>query len=100
MPREQAGSCEERVLPAAIEQWINGRMASMELANGTEADGISYRVYLKSPTWVAEVTHPDGRTKTESWHWAWEPRCGPDVQDVNTCEEILERLIMELRKKH
>jgi hypothetical protein len=54
----------------------------MEYANGKETDGIVYRVYLEAPDYVAEVTHPDGRSLTERWRWMAELRFGPDYEDV------------------
>jgi hypothetical protein len=68
-----------------------------ELANGLEPDGIKYRVHLEAPEYVVTVTHPDGRVLVERYHWTWEPRLGPDIADVATGEEIVERLITRLR---
>lgn len=77
-----------------------GRKSSanpMEIANGTEPDGIKYRVFLAAPNWVAQVTHPDGRFAMESWLWAAEPRAGVDMRDIAELEDVLERLISGLR---
>ena len=69
----------------------------VEIANGKESDGISYRAHLDAPDWVITVTHPDGRVLTERFHWTFEPRCGPDVADMAQAENIMERLITALR---
>lgn len=69
----------------------------MELGSGEEHDGITYRVHLDAPQWVATVTHPDGRTLTERWHWAYEPRFGPDGRDTHEAEKRVDRMIMTIR---
>ena len=71
----------------------------MELANGSEPDGIKYRVHLEAPQWVVTVTHPNGRVLSERFNWAWEPRAGPDVADVSRAEQIMDRLIDKSRKQ-
>ena len=66
----------------------------MDLAKGKEG-GIEYRVYLDAPNWIAEVSN-GYNTLTESWHWAFEPRCGIDVQDRATAEDVLDKLIKRM----
>jgi len=70
----------------------------MELANGIE-DGIKYKVYLSAPNWIAEVICPDGQIISESWQWAHEPICGPDVYDTGKAEEILDKLINKAKNQ-
>lgn len=69
----------------------------MEIANGTEADGVRYRVYLAAPNWIAEAHHPDGRRMSESWRWICEPVFGPDAADLARGDEVLTKLIEQLR---
>jgi hypothetical protein len=69
----------------------------MELANGVEEDGIRYRVFLAASCWVAEVTATNGKKLTEKWRWFFEPKCGPDLSDVQEAELVLDRLISSLR---
>ena len=70
----------------------------MEIANGIEPDKIIYKTYLQSSNWIVEVIHPDGRRLSESFRCSFEPRCGPDVADVNNAEIIMEKLINNLRE--
>lgn len=69
----------------------------MELANDEEKDGIKYRVYLKMPDWVVEIIHPDGRRLEECFRVGYEPRFGPDGADISRAEEIMEKLITQMR---
>ena len=71
----------------------------MEIANGKENDGIAYVAYLRSPNWIVIVTSPEGEVLSESFPWHIEPKCGPDVIDVQKAEVIMEKLITRLRNK-
>lgn len=70
----------------------------MIIADGIEEDGISYHVELDAPEWVVTVRHPDGRVLEERFGWTFEPRCGPDVADIGTANDIMDRLIGQLRR--
>ncbi len=70
----------------------------MKLADGTESDGITYRVELVGREWIATVARPDGKTFTDKWEMQHAPVCGPDVVDVARGNDVLEKLIQKARK--
>ena len=70
----------------------------LEIANGTEKDGIRYRCWYESPNWVVEVESSKGGRKRDFWYRAFEPTFGPDVVDVAEMEKRLEQMIQDLRK--
>src|SRR5690348_16754131 len=74
--------------------WVG---VEMEVANGVEEDGITYRVHLDTPYYIATVIHPNGKILIDSWHWAFEPRCGIDIADYNKAELVLDILINKMR---
>lgn len=69
----------------------------MKIADGTEADGIKYTCQLVGEQWKITVTHPNGKQLTEGFPWTYPPVAGPDVADVATAENIMDRLIAEIR---
>ncbi len=68
----------------------------MNIADGKEADGTTYRVDLKGKNWVVVVRSPDGRELTESFPCDYRPVCGPDVSEVQKAEVVMDRLIKKL----
>lgn len=70
----------------------------LQIANGIEPDGIKYKCYLEIPYWIVNITDIEGNIFTEKFHWQHEPRCGPDIAAVQKAEEIMDRLIYELRR--
>ena len=66
----------------------------MKHYNSGEENGIKWFVDLDSikKEWTVTVKN-DAETKTETFHWAHEPRFGIDVSDANQIESILDKFI-------
>lgn len=69
----------------------------MVFLDDEEPDGIRFVVTYARPNYTVICKHPDGRELSESFPCTYEPRFGPDVADVGTAEEVMERLIGKLR---
>lgn len=71
----------------------------IEYGAGMEPDGIGYRFGFEPPHDFVVIAW-DTRTDVsleERFPPTWRPVFGPDIADVQTAEEIVERLIKELR---
>lgn len=75
----------------------NTGVISMKHYDSGEENGIKWFVDLNPSKgeWTVTVTN-DVETKTESFHWAYEPRFGIDILDANQIESILDKFINEL----
>lgn len=68
-----------------------------EMLNAYEFDGIQYIVSYLDGVYIVKIVRPDGTFLTETFPATAEPRFGPDVADIVVAEQVMDRLINEVR---
>lgn len=75
-----------------------GEQKPVIFLEGTEPDGIRFKVSYQSPNILVEAGYPNQPRLQEQFYPTHEPRFGIDMADAQYADEIIDNLCAELRK--